>query len=237
MRPAALAGLIQAGLPFQIAFEKSELEKTPLIELVLRVGAPLIPALELLERELQAQEKLLTEIGQAQAIPKATRRLLLWLPAVSVLLGELMGLGTISGLFSPLGFVALSMAVLLLWIGHKITARLLRAMTLPDQSLKEQLLALDLCLSAGLGTKEILNELSGSDQTQVRELIAFGSQTGASLRPLIAAELKRIDQLQLSQKLSQAKRLSVTLLIPLSLTTLPAFLLLTIPPMLIGITQ
>ena len=237
MRPAALAGLIQAGLPFELALEKSQLATTPLIELALRVGAPLVPALELLERELQAQEKLLTEIGQAQAIPKATRKLLLWLPTVSVLLGELMGLRTISGLFTPLGFVALIVAVLLLWIGHKVTARLLSAMTLPDQSLKEQLVALDLCLSAGLGTREILDELSGQDQTQIRELIAFSSQTGASLRPLIAAELNRIYQLQLSQKLSEVKRLSVTLLIPLSLTTLPAFLLLTIPPMLIGITQ
>jgi pilus assembly protein TadC len=34
-----------------------------------------------------------------------------------------------------------------------------------------------------------------------------------------------------------AKKLSVSLLIPLTATTLPAFLLLTIVPMIIGITQ
>lgn len=237
MRPAALAGMLNAGLPLDLALENSKVDKDQVLDFAIRIGAPLVPALNLLEQQLAIQEKLATEISQAQAVPRATRKLLLWLPAASVLLGEFMGLGTIRGLLSPLGALALLLAVFMLWAGHKITGRMLNRMTQPDLTLSDQLMALSLCLSAGLGWREIQLELGPVRQPQIDGLVNLSKQTGASLRPLIAAELDRIAQEQLNQKLAEAKKLSVSLLIPLSLTTLPAFLLLTIPPMVIGITQ
>lgn len=65
----------------------------------------------------------------------------------------------------------------------------------------------------------------------------MSQQTGASLSNLLASEVEASNQREVSQALTEAKKLSVALLIPLAATTLPAFLLLTIVPMIIGITQ
>ena len=237
MRPAALAGMLQAGLPLDIAIGNEQLKSDPLLELAIRVGAPLVPALHTLEQQLEASENLLEEVSQAQAIPRATRKLLLWLPALSVRLGQAIGLETVQGLLSPLGLVALFLAAGILWFGNKISGRLLQRLSPPDRTLASQLVSLDLCLSAGLGLGQIRQELGRQVKPEIERLLALSAQTGASLKPLISSELKRVQRQQLNLKLGEAKRLSVTLLIPLSLTTLPAFLLLTVAPMLIGITQ
>lgn len=237
MRPAALAGMVAAGIPLGVAIEKSGSRPHPLVDLAIRVGAPLTPALTLLEQQLQARDRISSEVFQAQAVPRTTRKLLLWLPLLSVLLGEAMGLKTISGLLTPVGLLALSLALLVLWIGSKVTARMLSQLRDPDCQETEELMALDLCLMAGVGLGEIQNQLGLKLESAAVSMIELSKSTGASLRPLIATEILRLNQQELDAQLSKAKRLSVSLLIPLSLTTLPAFLLLTIPPMLIGITQ
>jgi pilus assembly protein TadC len=68
-------------------------------------------------------------------------------------------------------------------------------------------------------------------------LVALSQRTGAALGALLGSEIEMLNERSLTEQLTKAKQLAVALLVPLSLTTLPAFLLLTIPPMLIGITQ
>lgn len=65
----------------------------------------------------------------------------------------------------------------------------------------------------------------------------MSQRTGAALQTLISSEISASNERAISEQLTQAKKLSVSLLIPLTATTLPAFLLLTIVPMIIGITQ
>ena len=236
MRPAALAGLLSAGIPLQRALQElgqPELPKN--LELAVRVGAPLVPTLELLERQLQADDKIRSELNQAQAIPRATRSLLLWLPVFTVFLTQLMGLNTLLGLFQPLGLVSLIFALGFLYLGARISKRMLEKLSQTPKDLTGELLALDVCLSAGLGLGQIQSETKIGPEA--RKLISLSQSTGASLRPLIDSEIERLNLQALDQRLENAKKLSVSLLIPLSMTTLPAFLLLTIPPMLIGITK
>lgn len=237
MRPAQLAGLISAGIPLNKALEDDDLGERGLVKLAISVGAPLTQALLVMEQQLLASERISAEISQAQAVPRATRKLLLWLPLLSVVMGEVMGLGTISGLFTQIGFIALSLALLILWVGAKVSNRMLSGMAKPDLGRSEELLALDLCLSAGVRMGEIESLLEKPLTEKPKQLLADAIQSGASIRPLIASEVAIENQNELNLRLSDAKRLSVSLLIPLSLSTLPAFLLLTIPPMLIGITQ
>ena len=65
----------------------------------------------------------------------------------------------------------------------------------------------------------------------------MSQRTGAGLGALVQSEISASNERAISEQLTQAKKLSVSLLIPLTATTLPAFLLLTIVPMIIGITQ
>jgi tight adherence protein B len=207
----------------------------PLIRLALEVGAPLVPTLNFLDEQLAHQERTQAEIRQAQAIPLATRKLLLWLPAGTVLMSELAGLETLQGLMQPAGLVALAFAIALLVLGAKLSGRILKRLKPPDSSARE-LLALQICLSSGMGLQQLRRTLPKlSDRAQ--ELISMSQQTGASLSNLLVSEVAASNQRAVSESLTQAKKLSVALLIPLAATTLPAFLLLTIVPMIIGITQ
>ena len=237
MRPAALAALVGAGVPLAEALRVLEVDEIddPLIRLALDVGAPLVPTLLFLDEQLGHQEKTEAEVRQAQAIPLATRKLLLWLPAGTVVMSQLAGLETLQGLLQPLGLVALVVAVALLMLGAKLSARMIRRLQLPSNIARE-LLALHICLSAGMGLQQVRRQLPKLSP-RAEELIGFSAQTGAGLSSLLSSEIAMSNHRATSESLTQAKKLSVSLLIPLAATTLPAFLLLTIVPMIIGITQ
>jgi len=237
VRPAALAALVGAGVPLSEALRVLEVDEVddPLIRLALDVGAPLVPTLLFLDEQLGQQEKTQAEIRQAQAIPLATRKLLLWLPAGTVVMSQLAGLGTVQGLLQPLGLVALTLSIALLLLGAKISARMISRLQPPSNAARE-LLALHICLSAGMGLQQVRRHLPKLS-LRAEELIGFSAQTGAGLSSLLLSEIAMSNQRASSESLTQAKKLSVALLIPLAATTLPAFLLLTIVPMIIGITQ
>jgi len=237
VRPAALAALVGSGVPLAEALRVLEVDEIedPLIRLALDVGAPLVPTLLFLDEQLDQREKTQAEIRQAQAIPLATRKLLLWLPAGTVAMSQLAGLETLQGLLQPLGLVALVLAVTLLVLGAKLSARMIRRLQPPSNAARE-LLALHICLSSGMGLQQVRRHLPKLSQ-RAEELIAFSSQTGAGLSNLLLSEIAMSNQRATSESLTQAKKLSISLLIPLAATTLPAFLLLTIVPMIIGITQ
>ena len=237
MRPAALAALVGAGVPLAEALRVLEVDEIddPLIRLALDVGAPLVPTLLFLDEQLGHQEKTEAEVRQAQAIPLATRKLLLWLPAGTVVMSQLAGLETLQGLLQPLGLVALVAAVALLMLGAKLSARMIRRLQ-PPRNIARELLALHICLSAGMGLQQVRRQLPKLSP-RAEELIGFSAQTGAGLSSLLSSEIAMSNHRATSESLTQAKKLSVSLLIPLAATTLPAFLLLTIVPMIIGITQ
>lgn len=237
MRPAQLAGLVSAGVPLSALDKQVDIHSQKLLRLAVSVGAPMLPALNALEQQLFARERISAEVSDAQAVPKATRKLLLWLPLVSIALGELMGLRTITGIFTPIGFACLLLALLILWTGSKVTGKMLARLEDPKLDSSEELLAIDICLAAGVQLGQVENLIGAQLSPKSRKLLDQALETGAHLRALIAAEVQSLNQQELTNRLGQAKRLSVALLIPLSLSTLPAFLLLTIPPMLIGITK
>lgn len=239
MRPAALATLVGSGLPVRAALEElgSTEQLDELIELAIKIGAPLVPTLQVLERQQLHLDRTRSELIQAQAIPRATRKLLLWLPVLTVGLSELMGLGTLYGLFKPLGLVSMALALGLLWLGSKISGRMLARADFTQVHPARELIALQVCISAGLGLSEIRAEIPTLYSERSQQLIGLSQRTGAALGALIASEIESLNERSLTEQLTRAKQLAVALLVPLSLTTLPAFLLLTIPPMLIGITQ
>jgi tight adherence protein B len=207
-----------------------------LLLLAIEVGAPLVPTLKILEQQLTHSERAAAEIRQAQAVPQATRKLLLWLPAGTVLLSQVAGLETLQGLTEPIGLLALMAAAGLLYAGARITSRMLKRFEVEPANAVKELIALKICLGAGMGLRDIRRRL-GELSPAATKLIELSERSGAALGSLIQSEIEALNEKTISDQLTLAKKLSVSLLIPLSATTLPAFLLLTIVPMVIGIAK
>jgi hypothetical protein len=237
-----LAGLLSAGVPFPKAIELANPKDLPdkfrdFIILAFELGAPLVPTLTQLEVQMRQEERTSQEISQAQAVPQATRTLLIWLPVVSFVLAEIMGLGTFRGIFHPVGAMAVALAAALLFTGYKISGRMLTKFLAPKPDPTLSLMVLRICLSAGEPLGKIQTRLEHYPEGGASQLVEISRQTGARLSFLIDSELEQLNQQLLSTRIEEARKLSVRLLIPLSLTTLPAFLLLTLPPIIIGFTQ
>ena len=242
MRPAILAGLLSAGVPFQQAVDMADPETLPekfkqFIALAFELGAPLVPTLIQLEQQLRHEERTDQEIAQAQAVPQATRTLLLWLPVASFVFAQVMGLGTFQGLWHPVGAVSAALAAGLLYLGFRLSGSMLKRFMEPKPDPTISLMVLRICLSAGEPLSRITKRLELVAPGGATELVDLSSKTGARLSFLIDSELEQLNQKLLSERIEAARKLSVRLLIPLSLTTLPAFLLLTLPPIIIGFTQ
>jgi tight adherence protein B len=76
--------------------------------------------------------------------------------------------------------------------------------------------------------------LTTSSNPHINELVSLSRQTGAPLGELVQNQIELVTHRALQQSMAKAKRMSIELLVPMSLTVLPAFLILTIVPMLIG---
>jgi hypothetical protein len=107
-----------------------------------------------------------------------------------------------------------------------------------DQSAIYSLQLFGVAIASGLGLSQALRrypELGSS--SAVMELIDVSKTTGCSLSSLVQSTIQSEITNSSAALMTELRELSVKLLIPLGLTTLPAFLLFTIPPIFIGITN
>jgi tight adherence protein B len=193
----------------------------------IQAGAPIkVVTSRLVAFELDL-ERFKLELETANAVPIATRKLLLWLPALSLAIGQLAGFGTIAAIFQPIGLMAFVTALGLVAVGVKWSGSLLAPLMVEPQHPGFDLMKFSLNLASG-------GPLTASSDPSISELVALSRQTGAPLGELVQNEIELVTHRALQQSMARAKRMSIELLIPMSLTVLPAFLILTIVPMLIG---
>jgi tight adherence protein B len=213
----AISGLQLAGL--------SPIEK--LLSTAIYSGAPVQQvARRLVGFELDL-ERFRSELATANAVPIATRKLLLWLPALSLVVGQFAGFGTIAAIFQPLGAASLAIAGVLILIGVRWSGKLLEPLLQQPQHPAFELLRFSLLLSSGSPLSDVFPKAA-------TKLVELSRLTGAPLSELVEIEIELTTQRALQESMARAKRMSIELLIPMSLTVLPAFLILTIVPMLIG---
>ena len=230
---AKFGALLAAGVNMQTAMEITGLRKDgerPIEQMLfaaILTGAPLGQVTQRLVAFEFDLAKFKSELASANAVPIATRKLLLWLPGLSLVIGQLAGFGTIAAIFHPIGLIALVLALLLIAIGVRWSGRLLAPLLLEPTHPALELIQFSLRLSSGASLKQSVGP-------GVSELISLSRQTGAPLQELVQHEIDLVTQRALQDSMTQAKRMSIELLVPMALTVLPAFLILTIVPMLIG---
>lgn len=233
-----LESLLASGLPLRPALEHSGMASlSPLLVEAIRLGAPLRTVLRQLDEVELSQQRAAAELTQAMAVPKATRALLMWLPAFALVFSQLIGLSSLSALAHPVSLVAIALGVALILLGRKLTKSMLIEPRL-DQSTIYSLQLFAVAIASGLGLNQILRRYPelGSCQ-QVSGLVEISKTTGCSLTGLVQSTIQTEITGSAAALMAQLRELSVKLLIPLGLTTLPAFLLFTIPPIFIGITN
>lgn len=190
-------------------------------------GAPIkVVTSRLVAFELD-MERFKLELETANAVPIATRKLLLWLPALSLAIGQLAGFGSVAAIFQPIGLFAFVIALGLVALGVKWSSYLLAPLMIEPRHPGFDLMKFSLTLASG-------GPLTESNNPDIRELVSLSRQTGAPLGELVQNEIELVTHRALQQSMAKAKRMSIELLVPMSLTVLPAFLILTIVPMLIG---
>lgn len=233
----SLTSLLDAGVDLKSALGELDVQELPSeIELAIELGAPLKTLLISLATQQESSSKAQAELAQAMAVPRATKRLLLWLPVLTLALTLLTGISSLDSLMNPLVIVGILLGSALLYLGHRISRRLL--LTLDESFDVANLQKFSIAIACGLTTGQIANRFPDLlSSPKVARLVSLTNRTGAALSKLVRSEIENGLQAQLSEKIAAARVLSVRLLIPLGLTTLPAFMLFTIPPTMVGLTN
>jgi tight adherence protein B len=212
------------------------------------VGSPLAPTLRDFAGSLRDLAQAQREIAVAMAAPNATARLVLALPVVGLLFGMLLGFDTIGTLFTtPIGWICLGLGAGLMLGASRWNRRLVRSAQPRDLTpgLAFDLLAIavsgggsldrarsvvaaaieQFCLDGALATE-------GTD-----EVLDLSRRAGIPAAELLRSEADERRRQARADASAQALALSVRLMIPLGVCVLPAFMVLSVVPLLVTVLR
>lgn len=209
-------------------------------------GAPLAATLLELSMAIRDLAQSQRDIAVALASPAATARLVLALPGVGLLFGALLGFNTVGTLVTtPVGWSCLVVGGTLLVLASRWNRRMLRSAQPRQQTPGLELDLMAIALSGGgaidrarASVSEALARYGGEWATPdaavdgVLELSRRAGVPAAGLLRSEASELRRASRAEVAER---AQALSVRLMIPLGVCVLPAFMLLSVVPLVITV--
>ncbi|MET0784866.1 MAG: type II secretion system F family protein [Leifsonia flava] len=220
--------------------------------LAIETGSPLAGALREMAESFRATGRLQREARIALAGPRATSRLVALLPVVAVAFGAVLGLDTLGVLFTTVpGWVCLAAGSLLMLGGSRWSARLVRRAGVGDPfpGLVIDLIALALAGGASLDRArgaaaavvvrlEVVDAATAAEQAgRADSVIALARDAGVPAAELLRAEASDLRLAAQTDGQERAARLGVSLMIPLALCVLPAFMLLGVAPMILSVVS
>lgn len=254
-----LAGLLRSGMPAERAREELRVDLEQLNEeqlaqlgvvwaLALAGGGSVSDAIESLGESFRAAARQSREIELAFAGPKATAKLVAWLPAAGLALAQLFGLDPISAIFKNfLALISLAIGIALLVAGHYWAKAIIRKAA-PSQ--KDPGLYFDSIRYGVLAGLPLISAIKAVDDMFLHQLAIAPDEptlikldrlaelnrtSGAAISGLLAGEAKARREAKWFTDSNSLAKLSVKLMIPLGVVTLPAFVLSTIVPVAISL--
>lgn len=210
-------------------------------------GSPVL-ALRSLEKIAEQQQENEARLRVAGTVPKATARLVLWLPLGSSLLGQLLGLGSIAVFFESMpALVSLLIGLLLLIAAQIWSQKILWSANRLQRGDQIVLDAVALCLDAGLPLRQAQDialsryveffeiETSQHTRSEIAELVHFSDLSGAPISKLLRNRAEESRREVTNRQNENLERVSIRLLAPLAVFVLPAFVLITVLPMSISL--
>jgi tight adherence protein B len=211
-------------------------------------GGNLALSLDRLAKVFEAQQRQNLELKLAFSSPKATANLILLLPIVAVLFAELLGLSALSAsLETGLGSLTIGFGLLLLIIARIVSLRMLEKAKPREADPGAFLDAVVIGLSAGLSAKSsaalaqrkslvsLGQDVCSEQLSACWESVQFSEQSGIALTGILSAKADALRQRLWNKRRNELARLSISLLLPLGLAALPAFVFLAVVPVGIGL--
>lgn len=254
-----LAGLLKAGMPAERARQELAGDLTQLSarqrgqfeaiwSLAMDSGGAVSGAIASLGEAFRATSRHERDIELAFAGPKATAKLVAWLPGAGLLLAQLFGFEPFRAIFTnPLAFGCLVFGALLLVAGHRWSKAIILKATPKQDDPGLFFDSVRFGLDAGLPLapsikrasevfEEQLNYLPEEDVlAKLNRIGELNRTSGASISNLLAGEAAARRESQWFAESTALSKLSVKLMIPLGLVTLPAFVLSSIVPVAISL--
>lgn len=210
-------------------------------------GAPLAQALREFSSSLRALAQSARAATTALSGPAATAKLVMVLPVVGVLFGIALGFDTLGTLFGTTpGLVCLGAGCVLLWIARWWNRKLVRAATPTDLTPGLMLDLLAVAVSGGASINKARATVAAAfertgcaadshDDLEADAAFDLSQRAGVPAGTLLRSEADRVRREASSAAERKAETLAVTLMLPLGLCVLPAFMLLGVAPLMISV--
>lgn len=256
-RLARFNSLLSAGLSLEQAEQKSQLNQLSssfarhfqlFKGLTLEVGASPVRAMLQLQELAKAQLEGRARLEVSAAAPRATARLVLGLPLLTLLFGELLGLGSISIFTKSLpAAISLLVGFTLLMLAHIWSARIMQKIAFEQLEKQLFLECVVLCLDAGMSVDASVqlarqrfqenyeNSDIDSEISDVRELITLSGETGVAIANLLRERAAEKRAMATHSQLEKIEKASVQLMLPLGVLVLPAFVFISVIPFVISV--
>ncbi|NNC12972.1 hypothetical protein HII28_13940 [Planctomonas sp. JC2975] len=208
-------------------------------------GAPLADALRDLAQSLRDLGQAQRDRATALAGPKATARTVLALPAVGILFGAGLGFDTLRVLFAtPMGLGCLVIGAVLMLVAAAWNRALLRRATPKDAlpGLIPDLLAIAMSgggsvpsATARVGSACERFGLPPTSDAAVESVLNLAERAGVGTVELLRAEAEQLRRDARGSAQAASAALAVRLMIPLAVCVLPAFMVLSVAPLVMSI--
>lgn len=212
-------------------------------------GAALAPALRGAAAALRDRAETARDVRTSLAGPRATARLMAWLPLVGVVMAYVIGVDVVGVLLgAPLGWGVAGAGVFLMGAGRAWTGRLVREASRagPVAGAEPELMAIALAGGMPPGRARQLieqtrarigmgNETDGA--AAVDRVLRIAERAGAPAIELLSAEARQQRRVARASGRTRAELLAVRLLLPLGVCVLPAFIALGVVPVILAMVS
>lgn len=209
-------------------------------------GAPLAACLRDLAASFRELGRLHADLTVALAGPAATARMVMVLPAIGLLLGSLMGFNTLRMLFLTVpGWICLVVGAALMfaadrWNRHLVSAARARD---PTPGLEFELMAIAMGGGGSVDrARALVDDTIGRfalhrahSTAAIDQVLELSVRAGVPAAELLRAEAEQLRQDARAEGQRRAATLGVTLMVPLGVCVLPAFMLVGVVPLVMTV--
>ena len=231
---ATIAAALRAGMSVSDVKRRFVPNSAALQALALceKLGSAPAENLERLAHVEAEQAKAVAALDVAASGPRASARLVSFLPIVVLLGGQLLGMRVLNSL-NPLTFGSIAIGLLLLVTGRRWSNRILAKAQPTIHDPGAGLDAFASAMTAGLPQSVAIkeDETTFGAQPAIQALLETSGETGLAVSNLARAEA---DRLRLRWRATSEKRIheaGIRLMWPLGLAVLPAFVLIAVLPL------
>ena len=260
IRAAALAGARGDGVADAVAAEARALGGqlgdawlglAAAWDVATRAGAPLAACLRDLAASFRELGQLHRDLAVALAGPRSTARMVMALPLIGIVFGAMMGFNALAAFLTVPGAVCLAAGACLMVAANRWNGRLLRSARArdPTPGLELDLTAIGM---AGGGSMERARALARSaaerfgldragpnegaaSSDRIDRVLELSARAGVPAAELLRSEADQARRDARSDGQRRAAALAVTLMLPLGVCVLPAFMLVGVVPLILTV--